>query len=414
MLDFAVLKVIGNTKMENLFFLHKKANYYFAFLFIFIAIEVQSIETFKDTIIDNEVTYEGDVAIFDGLIKPHGKGTQTYDLPEGKAIYKGDFANGSRHGQGTFIYPNGAKHEGGYKNSLRHGYGTFTYTCGTYQGNYENDKRNGQGTWTGMHCKGKKVSPFVLFNYTGGWKDDRIFGKGIHETPYQKVEGTFKENKHLYGPGRITYQKSRQRPKSGGTIIGEFEKGDLVFGTITTDDGDKLEVRCDKNYSYKLPHKDYPDPPDPSDKEVRELTDKAEGKLTYANGDVFVGSFSHSVCWGEGDQGLYQYERGTNKLVRVGIKYGKLTYQDGTIEDGFFYLGRLIFGTKILINGDKYTGIHSTNDKLPWYARFTKEKSLTFTPAAKEEAINDCDEGNTTTQCMLLKFQTQGNATSIQ
>ena len=108
---------------------------------------------------------------------------------------------------------------------MRHGYGTFTYTCGTYQGNYENDKRNGQGTWTGMHCKGKKVSPFVLFNYTGGWKDDRIFGKGIHETPYQKVEGTFKENKHLYGPGRITYQKSRQRPKSGGTIIGEFEKG---------------------------------------------------------------------------------------------------------------------------------------------------------------------------------------------
>jgi hypothetical protein len=36
--------------------------------------------------------------------------------------YFGNFKNGKRHGQGTFLYANGAKYEGNWENNLKHGW----------------------------------------------------------------------------------------------------------------------------------------------------------------------------------------------------------------------------------------------------------------------------------------------------
>ena len=55
--------------------------------------------------------------------------------------YFGMFVNGKRHGQGTFLYANGAKYEGTWSNNLKHGWGKFTFKDGeVYEGYFEEDK----------------------------------------------------------------------------------------------------------------------------------------------------------------------------------------------------------------------------------------------------------------------------------
>lgn len=39
--------------------------------------------------------------------------------------YYGNFSDGKRHGNGTFLYANGSKYEGNWKNNLKHGFVSF-------------------------------------------------------------------------------------------------------------------------------------------------------------------------------------------------------------------------------------------------------------------------------------------------
>ena len=43
----------------------------------------------------------------------------------------GEWKNGKKHGQGTFIFTDGNKYVGGHKNDERNGQGTFTGNDGT-------------------------------------------------------------------------------------------------------------------------------------------------------------------------------------------------------------------------------------------------------------------------------------------
>ncbi len=55
--------------------------------------------------------------------------------------YYGQFLNGDRHGEGTYIWSNGNKYEGNWKHGRRHGQGTFTwFNGGTYSGKWRDDK----------------------------------------------------------------------------------------------------------------------------------------------------------------------------------------------------------------------------------------------------------------------------------
>jgi hypothetical protein len=41
--------------------------------------------------------------------------------------YYGNFLNGKRNGQGTFLYANGSKYEGAWENNLKHGWVKFDF-----------------------------------------------------------------------------------------------------------------------------------------------------------------------------------------------------------------------------------------------------------------------------------------------
>ena len=100
--------------------------------------------------------------------------------------------NGIKHGEGTFLYPDGSKYEGYWLNDVRHGRGKYTYPNGDiYEGEWADNQRHGQGEYTyletgskyrGMWVHGKmdEVGELIHANhrYSGGFLQDKPSGKG--------------------------------------------------------------------------------------------------------------------------------------------------------------------------------------------------------------------------------------------
>jgi hypothetical protein len=55
-------------------------------------------------------------------------------------VYEGEFVEGERHGQGTYVYATGNTYRGSFKFGQCHGTGTFTYVTNgeTYEGEFGN------------------------------------------------------------------------------------------------------------------------------------------------------------------------------------------------------------------------------------------------------------------------------------
>lgn len=105
----------------------------------------------------------------------HGFGKYVFKKLKGQsrsACYIGYYEKNKKNGQGTFLYPDGAKFEGSWKDDLREGFGTYYYTnADSYRGEWAKDKRNGHGTYTyaasgmvyeGQWIEGKRSGMFVL------------------------------------------------------------------------------------------------------------------------------------------------------------------------------------------------------------------------------------------------------------
>ena len=73
----------------------------------------------------------------------HGVGTCTWELPD--AIYKGDWVQGVRHGNGLYETEDGQEYEGQWVNDQRHGFGRLTdhYDGSVTEGTWRNDKLHG-------------------------------------------------------------------------------------------------------------------------------------------------------------------------------------------------------------------------------------------------------------------------------
>ena len=88
------------------------------------------------------------------------------------SYYLGEFKNGMRNGQGTFIYQDGSRYEGEWKNDMRHGKGKFYFSNDTKQGHklfygdWKNDTIHGYG--------------FLVLNngkiHKGVWYDNKMIG----------------------------------------------------------------------------------------------------------------------------------------------------------------------------------------------------------------------------------------------
>ncbi len=152
--------------------------------------------------------------------KRHGDGTYYCD----EYVYQGRFVNDVISGHGIKYYNNGDIYTGYFAQGLKHGYGTF-YNATTheyYEGNYEFDKISGFGT----HVKEGKGS-------RGHFTNGVLYGKGVKVNPnkeFQKIIGDFDTNELVQGQITATFYNE---DKFEGVAV----NGKIQSGTITKKNG---------------------------------------------------------------------------------------------------------------------------------------------------------------------------------
>ena len=175
----------------------------------------------------------------------NGKGIRVYQSSQNEPVhvYKGDFINYLRNGNGVDCFGN-TKYEGGFVNDKRDGYGKIVFESGdVYEGSFKEDKFNGQGRY-----KWKNTG----HEYIGDYLNGQFHGKGLYkwsENEYYK--GEYK-NGIKEGQGEVKYPDGKKficpfvNGKPNG--IGFYENGK----------GSRVEVQFIEgkiNKKYKSPKK---------------------------------------------------------------------------------------------------------------------------------------------------------------
>ena len=168
----------------------------------------------------------------------NGEGTIT--LPNGNN-YVGEWKDGLKNGQGTETLPDGDKYVGEYKRGAANGQGTYTWSNGDkYVGEYKRGAANGQGTYTWSN--GKK--------YVGEWKDGQQNGQGTYTWPNGNKEVAIYKDGEVVKIISSTKKKvnfGAQKTLTGFTYITMMDKGiadNGIWGTrCNYSDGSYREIK---------------------------------------------------------------------------------------------------------------------------------------------------------------------------
>lgn len=145
----------------------------------------------------------------------HGQGEYVYENKFFK--YVGHWEQGHKHGQGRFELKDGTVYEGEFKKGEICGKGTKKWPDGRiYEGYFEDGEANGEGIW--IHPNGERCE--------GQWKNNKLHGVGKRfYANGDTYEGSF--SRHLYhGEGKLATQSLNYE---GQFDNGKFHgKGKLV------------------------------------------------------------------------------------------------------------------------------------------------------------------------------------------
>ena len=253
----------------------------------------------------------------------------SYSWPSG--MYRGEWRDGQRHGQGVFTWLNGDKFVGEYKNDRRNGQGSRTTKNSNYVGEWKDDVYHGQGTLT-----------LLSGNVYQG-----IFNNG--RAPSQALIGSSPlNNQPNYSNQGTNLPKC---PESSGTYGSSW---DNCFGEVTYASGD-VYAGFFKNgkrngqgtYIFKISGNKY---------EGGYVDNLRQGKgvFTLSNGDKYVGDFKDGKADGLGVMTFAatgnKYEGEFKDLKRSG--QGVFTFSDGKVALGEWLDGKL-HGQSIEYKSDK-------------------------------------------------------------
>jgi hypothetical protein len=340
----------------------------------------------------------------------NGTGKKTYDNGD---VYDGELKDGKHHGKGKYTFATGSIYDGDWEDGKRTGYGKMKWGIDgtkypvkkgyTYEGQWQVDLFSGQGVlrneageiiaegiWENNQIKngfGKKTHENGDI-YDGELKDGEPNGKGTYtfadgrfyngqwKDGLKSVKGTFTwPDGHVYngewnederhGFGKMTWA-------DGAFYEGDFKDGlQSGKGTYTWANADVYEGEWKEDKKHGFGKKTYADG-DVYDGEWEDDCHHGKGKYTFANGDIYDGEWDVNCQHGKGKMtykndtfecfGSWSYGRfhGLGKNIAL-IENTDPSY-DPIIhnfkkEEGFFYLGYLIKGTRQYFDGRNEEGI---------------------------------------------------------
>lgn len=241
----------------------------------------------------------------------NGQGTYLYD--DGK--YVGQWKNGLRHGQGTWIGSDGTKYIGEWKDDSPYGKGKFIYPDGSsFEGTVKNwEYVDGYGTQVGTN-----------FKYVGWFKNGKFEGQG-EETMADGTYwmGVFKNGQLYNGTCRILgvlctiNSKDEKVELDGkmvnGTFVGKryysfgVYEGEVANGFTTEFDHGAPHGKGILKYGVDGGLAIYKG-------QFYNGSPEGEGEILYPDGSVFKGTFKK---WKKEGRGILSDKRG--KVIQKGI-----------------------------------------------------------------------------------------------
>ncbi len=246
--------------------------------------------------------------------KIHGHGTLYFSKGD---VYVGDWVEHYRHGTGKLSFANGNEYEGSFKDSRIKGMGTMKYTNGDrYTGNWEHDQPFGQGKY--------------FFNsgdrYEGSFKAGKFEGQGtMFYTDGSRFEGNWKKSKK-HGEG-VFVKVNGQRQ------FGEWENGTIQAAPedVTEDLAEKDVTNCNTVYCASgLGTYAYPD----GSKYFGNFDNgqpNGTGTVYYSNGDKYIGAWSQHAPHGKGTM-YFANGRVFGGFWNYGTVVSKIENGDGDME----------------------------------------------------------------------------------
>ena len=156
-----------------------------------------------DNLSINDGTFSGEV--LDGI--PSGTGTWTSN--DGQQKYVGEWEDGLWHGEGTHSGSDGSINSGGYQHGRRHG----------------------QSSW--IHPDGRK--------YVGEYRDDQMHGQGVHTFSNGDIYSGVFENGRQHGKGTYTFA-------DGSVVVGDWKTGRPWHAEYSDDSGQLIGQYVDGNW----------------------------------------------------------------------------------------------------------------------------------------------------------------------
>ena len=176
---------------------------------------------FNDEFIGWNTYIDREGVLYVGLFienKLNGKGLK-YNLDK-DCLYKGDFLNFKRHGNGKY-WKNSSTYEGQFNNDKKHGQGKITFETGdVYIGEFKNNTINGFGQY--IWKNGKHI-------YKGNFLNGKFHGEGLYKwEDNEYFKGTYC-NGVKEGKGEIGYNNGKKcyvnfkkgKPDGKGILIDE-------------------------------------------------------------------------------------------------------------------------------------------------------------------------------------------------
>ena len=157
-----------------------------------------------------------------------------YGVATGVNIYKGEFKEGKKEGEGTYTYANGNEYTGNFENDLMHGYGIMIKQTDTLEGYWKNGKYVGKekSALDGYKVVFTQNAPNPVIKKIGDKENTvtikiRDINRDIRSVDLQQRSSGFIQNERYIGANQVNMWDGSRN--GGNSYIGEIKNVSYPF-----------------------------------------------------------------------------------------------------------------------------------------------------------------------------------------